>query len=302
MKKIHFIVNPVSGNGKQKFVKEWLIPFFDESEYELSIKETQYAGHATVLTLASIEEHASIIVACGGDGTINEVASCLVNKDIPLGIIPMGSGNGLASNLAISKNRKKALAIIKEGLVTKIDVGQINQHFFFSNTGLGFDAEVVANYGQMEKRQLTAYLSAVFKSFSNYRGYHKVEIIIAGKQVEVCPFMVFISNSNEMGYKISLTPRAQLSDGLLDVVIIPQLTKLRILWLGLLLLFRQTEHIKWIQKVKTNALTLHERHRGRLAIQKDGECYQNGSSTLTISLLTKSLNVIVESASKQKID
>lgn len=301
MKKIHFIVNPVSGNGKHKFVKESLSPFFEELHYELVIKQTQYAGHATSLTLASIAEEADIIVACGGDGTINEVASCLVNKKIPLGIIPIGSGNGLASNLAISKNVRKALRTIKEGLTTKIDVGQINKHFFFSNTGLGFDAEVVSNYEQMEKRQLTAYLSAVIKSFNHYRGYKSVEIVIENKRRIIRPFMVFVSNSNEMGYKISLTPTAQLNDGLLDVVIIPQITKLRILYLGLLLLLNRTEDIQWIQRIKTDALVLHEKNRHRLSIQKDGERFETENKTLNISLLTKSLNVIVPHVKKRAI-
>lgn len=293
MKKIHFIVNPISGTGKQKIVKDLLAPFFEEKEYTLVIKQTAYAGHATALTQASIEEQADIIVACGGDGTINEVASCLVNKTIPLGIIPMGSGNGLASNLAISKNIKKALSIIKDGRVTKIDVGQINKQFFFSNAGLGFDAEVVSNYEQMKKRQFIAYLSAVVKSFSNYQGYNKVEIKIGNKQIEICPFMVFISNSNEMGYNISLTPTAQLNDGLLDVVIIPKITKMQIILLGFLLLFGRTGNIKWIQNIKTDSLILHGKHRHHLSIQKDGEQCKVKNGILDISLLKKSLNVII---------
>ena len=107
--KIHFIVNPIAGKGKNELSETFLETFFPNEEYLVSIKNTEFILHANELTKNSIEEGAQIIVACGGDGTINEVASSLVNTSVVLGILPMGSGNGLASNLKIPKNLKKAL-------------------------------------------------------------------------------------------------------------------------------------------------------------------------------------------------
>ena len=172
------------------------------------------------------KKKADIIVACGGDGTINEVASCLVNTNIPLGIVPFGSGNGLASNLKISKKMEKALQTIKDGLLTKIDVGQINATYFFSNTGLGFDSDVIHNYEKISKRCLISYIKAVYLSFKNYTTSDSVCIQANEEKLIISPFMVFISNSNEMGYNMSLTPKASLRDGVLDVVIVPKIKKL----------------------------------------------------------------------------
>ena len=106
---IHFIVNPIAGSGKNKIHLDLLHQFFEPENYKVTIKYSEYKRHSTLLTQDSIKEGATIIVACGGDGTINEVASCLVNTNIVLGIMAMGSGNGLASNLKIPKNIKKII-------------------------------------------------------------------------------------------------------------------------------------------------------------------------------------------------
>ena len=140
LKNIHFIVNPAAGSGNHLISREFLENFFEEENYAVTIKNSNYKKHAKALTLSSINEGADIIVACGGDGTINEVASCLVSTNVLLGIIPLGSGNGLASNLKIPKTIESAIALIKTKRVKKIDVGLINDHFLFSNTGLGIDA------------------------------------------------------------------------------------------------------------------------------------------------------------------
>ena len=115
--KIHFIVNPIAGSGKNKLSKDELNKFFGSELFEIVIKESQFSKHAVVLAKESIAEKADVIVACGGDGTINEIASCLVNTEVILGIVPMGSGNGLASNLKISRKIGRALKIIKDANV-----------------------------------------------------------------------------------------------------------------------------------------------------------------------------------------
>ncbi|MGC1633723.1 MAG: acylglycerol kinase family protein, partial [Gelidibacter sp.] len=134
MKNIHFIVNPAAGSGNHLITQEFLENFFEKEGYAITIKNSDYKKHAQALTQSSITEGADIIVACGGDGTVNEVASCLVSTNITLGIIPLGSGNGLASNLKIPKTIESAIALIKTKSVKKIDVGLINEHYFFSNT------------------------------------------------------------------------------------------------------------------------------------------------------------------------
>ena len=133
MPKIHFIVNPIAGSGTHNFSESYFQDYFESNQYNLTVKYSEYKGHAVDLTKESIAQDATIIVACGGDGTINEVASALVSTNIPLGIIPVGSGNGLASNLKISNKIEEAIEIIKNNLQTRIDVGCVNNYYFFSN-------------------------------------------------------------------------------------------------------------------------------------------------------------------------
>ncbi len=114
MRHIHFILNPIAGSGNNNLDLALLKKHFNPEDFTIAVKPTGYKKHAIKLTQDSIAENADVIVACGGDGTINEVASCLVNSTIILGIVPIGSGNGLASNLNIPKNLNKALALIKK--------------------------------------------------------------------------------------------------------------------------------------------------------------------------------------------
>ena len=172
---IHFIVNPISGSGQNSLSKKFLQEYFETEAYSITIKFSEFKGHAIELTKQSIQDQAFIIVACGGDGTINEVASTLVGTNVLLGIIPVGSGNGLASNLGISKNIKRALQTIKKMKVSKIDVGCVNKRYFFSNSGFGFDANVIKNYEASERRTLISYIKSGLKSF---REFHKQEEII----------------------------------------------------------------------------------------------------------------------------
>ena len=171
------------------------------------------------------------IVACGGDGTINEVASALVNSDVLLGVIPVGSGNGLASNLGISKNVQQALAVIKSGKRSSIDVGVVNEHYFFSNRGIGIDSMIIKKYSQSSKRSLFIYMKAAMSAAFEFIP-KKAMVAYGSKLTTLTPFMLFISNSNQMGYGMSLTPKASLDDGWLDLFVVPNLSFFQKLILG----------------------------------------------------------------------
>ena len=143
MKYIHFIINPISGDGKHNLSRTVLEKYFSEREYKIAVDYSNHKHHAIMLTNNAVTKSPDYIVACGGDGTINEVASCLVNTQIKLGIIPIGSGNGLASNLKIPKLLEEATQVIKNGKTQFIDIGKVNQHYFFSNMGIGIDALII---------------------------------------------------------------------------------------------------------------------------------------------------------------
>ena len=238
-------------------------------------------------------EGATIIVACGGDGTINEVASCLVRTPIILGIIPIGSGNGLASNLQIPSNVEKAIAIIKNKKNTQIDVGSINDRYFFSNTGIGFAASVIKNYEQKRTHTLWGYIAATFKSFKEFGDAVDSEVSIDKSQIMDNPFMIFISNSNELGYKVSLTPKASLQDGYLDVVIVPKIGRLKIIFLILLMLFNKQHILKEVKTFQTKKIQLYKNKGVDFEPQIDGDVQLMGERTLNIALEEGALNVFV---------
>jgi YegS/Rv2252/BmrU family lipid kinase len=293
VKHIHFIVNPIAGSGKNKLELEYLYSFFDKKNYIITIKTTKHKKHAIELAKNSIIEKADVIIACGGDGTINEVASSLVNTAIPLGIIPIGSGNGLASNLKIPKTIEKAIKKIIINDQIKIDVGVINNHYFFSNCGVGFDASVVKNYEASERRKLSSYISASLKSIREINYKDNVEIVINKKTINIKPFMIFMSNSNEMGYNFSLTPKASLTDGLFDVLIISKIRRLKLLLFGLLFLFKKQHLLKEVQSFQAKKLTIKSQENSFFTTQIDGELYYIDTNTISVSLLEKRLNVII---------
>lgn len=292
LKNIHFIVNPAAGSGNHLISQEFLENFFEKEDYVITIKNSDYKKHAQALAKASINEGAEIIVACGGDGTINEVASCLVNTNIILGIIPLGSGNGLASNLKIPKTIESAIALIKTKSVKKIDVGLINEHYFFSNTGIGIDAQVIMHYENSNQRKLTSYIKSTLKALKSLKYHEQITVEINDKVIQTYPFLVFISNSNEMGYKISLTPMASLQDGLLDVLIVSKISRLKSLFFGFLILIKKHHLIKEAQSYQANIIKIHQANKKEYQSQIDGEFFNLKSDAITISLLEKSLHVI----------
>lgn len=292
MKRIHFIINPIAGRGNNSLDFSLLYNHFNKKDYTLVVKPTTYKKHAVKLTQESIIEKADIIVACGGDGTINEVASCLINSPIILGIISIGSGNGLASNLNIPKNIHKALALIKTQSIKKIDVGQLNKHYFFSNTGIGFDAQVIKHYEASNKRTLSSYIKATLKSLKKSNKLIEVETILNGEIIKQKPFLIFISNSNQMGYNVSLTPKASLVDGKLDVLIVTKLTFFKIVLFTLLMLIKKHHILKEVEVYKTKNIKIIQKKRPFFQTQIDGEFVVIKNRTIEISILEKALKVI----------
>ena len=290
---IHFIVNPISGNGNNLLTPETVSRVFNLDQFCFEIKETQKPKHATELTNASIIEGADIIVACGGDGTVNEIASCLVGSSVKLGVVPMGSGNGFAATLKIPKSIIGALNIIKESNNTQIDVGEINKNYFFSNTGIGFDANVINNYSKTSQRKLTSYLRAFLITFFNNPASHTLKITTESQSMKLKPFMVFASNSNEMGYDVSLTPKASTQDGVLDIIIVEPLNKLEIIYFAFLLLVKKPQRFKKAHYFLTKNTEITNLDKGGFLAQIDGEPRQINTNTIKITVKKKALSVVV---------
>lgn len=288
---IHFIINPISGKAKHEITFSYLKSLFPVDKYIVQVDYTEYKNHATELTKIAIEAKPDIIVACGGDGTINEVASCLIGTNIKLGIVPVGSGNGLAANLKIPQKLNEALNAIKSLNATSIDVGRVNDHYFFSNMGIGIDAMIIKNYEYSGKRTLISYIKSALKASLEFKST-KTQILLPNRLIIDSPFMLFISNSNEMGYGMSLTPKASLTDGLLNLVIIPELSFSEKLLLGYYVLRNKTEKFKKAQHFLTDNLHLELPEKIFPDVQIDGEYHNFKTIRLEISIIPEALRVI----------
>jgi diacylglycerol kinase (ATP) len=289
---IHFIVNPISGNGRHHIGTTELEEYFPKDSFKIIVEYSNYKKHAIELTKKAILNSPDCIVACGGDGTINEVASCLVNTKIKLGIIPVGSGNGLASNLDIPKNIEKATAIIRNGKSTAIDVGKINEHYFFSNMGIGIDAMIIKKYEAAKKRTLLAYLKASILSSLEYRPI-KAIMSFNGQIINTEFFLLFISNSNEMGYGMSLTPKASLSDGWLDLVVVSKLKFTDKLIMGIRVITHKIEDFSKAQHSLIQKMSIEMPDKVFLDTQIDGEFHNLKTNKIDIEISKKGLEIFV---------
>ena len=290
---IHFIINPISGKGSNQLNLELVSSVFNSEEFDIKTKETLEPGHAKRLAVKSVAEGADIVVACGGDGTVNEVASGLVGTDVGLGIVPMGSGNGLASTLKIPKNIVGALKLIKKFNTVRIDVGQINNEYFFSNTGIGFDAKVISYYSKTKGRGFASYLKAVFSTILYNTPSPHLVITTENKSFNLRPFLVFVSNSSEMGYEISLTPQASVQDGMLNAIVVEPLNKLEVLYFAFLLLTKKPQNFKKAHYFLTQNIEIKIVEKECLLNQIDGESTQIKTNQVKITLKKDALKALV---------
>ncbi|WP_413533418.1 diacylglycerol/lipid kinase family protein [Empedobacter brevis] len=288
--KYTFIVNPNSGNAKHDISLDFLKSKFDSSD-EIVLKETAYQFHAKKLVEEAIAEKSDVIVACGGDGTINEVASALVKKNIRLGIIPAGSGNGLASNLNIPKDINKAIDIIKTNAEHTIDVGRVEDKYFFSNLGFGIDAEVIKMYEENQKRTLTGYVDASIKTLLNYKA-KLFRIYIDDAIIENNFYYLFCSNSNIAGYGISFTPNADLSDGELDLLMIEDLDFFEQFYFSVLVLAKKIDFMNKARYQKVKKFKIESLDNNPITYQLDGEIHTTNSLQVKVKVLPNALKII----------
>jgi diacylglycerol kinase (ATP) len=289
---IHFIINPISGKGNHNIGKTELEKHFPKEKFKIEVDYSNYKKHAISLTKKAIEYNPSYIVACGGDGTINEVASCLINTKIKLGIIPVGSGNGLASNLNIPKEIEKATEIIRNGNSQTIDVGQVNEYYFFSNMGIGIDAHIIKKYETYKKRTLIAYLKASILSSFQFKAI-QTQLTFNNRIININSFLLFISNSNEMGYGMSLTPKASLQDGWLDLVKVSKLGFIDKLVLGMYVLSNKIEKFKKAEHTLIQKLSIEIPNKINTDIQIDGEFHNVRTNKVNVSIIKNGLEIIV---------
>ncbi|MGC9343431.1 MAG: diacylglycerol/lipid kinase family protein [Bacteroidales bacterium] len=229
---ICFIINPVSGGKKKEHLRKWIIEAFENEDKNVQIYFTGYPGHASELANKLLQEEVDIIVAVGGDGTINEIARVLIEQDVKLAIIPYGSGNGFARHFGFPLDPDASLQILKEGITRKIDVGMANDQPFFCTSGLGFDAETGYHFSHFGKRGFLSYAFSFLRVFKSYKAL-KYLIKINDISIERDAFFINVANISQFGYNFKIAPDASTEDGFLDLVIVNKFPKWKGPWMAI---------------------------------------------------------------------
>ncbi|MDR0603795.1 MAG: YegS/Rv2252/BmrU family lipid kinase [Bacteroidales bacterium] len=291
-KKIVFIINPYAGLGHYKKVSRLLKKRLDLSQYDYELALTQYRGHGQVLAVQAVKDAVDIVVAVGGDGTINEIARSLVGEKVILGFIPTGSGNGLAHHLQIPTCISKAIQVINKRHSLEIDTLKINNQICISIAGLGFDGLVAEMFDHSSRRGFFPYLHYVMKNYITYKPQTYIIEKNEEKKEEHNAMLVSIANSSQWGYNVKISPEASMADGCVDVCLVkkPDIFRLPFSTTALLTgnLHKDT---KSIQIYRLPRCTIYTKDNVAQPCHIDGDPIQRQTS-ITICVLPKSLRVI----------
>ena len=255
-RKILAVINPISGTSNKEFMPKTIARCIDPDKFDVVVRFTQHASHATLLTEEAIKEGFYGVIAVGGDGTINEVAAALRDSSTALGIIPCGSGNGLARHLGIPINVEKALEIINLDNIESLDYCTANDRPFFCTCGVGFDAHVSQKFAEARKRGPLSYIQKTLVEYLKYR-CKTYSIEMNDRVVTEKAFVIACGNASQYGNNAFITPRASMHDGLIDVTVIHPFTPLDTAVLGVLLFTRHIDQDTNINTFRTSELTIH---------------------------------------------
>lgn len=228
-RKILYFINPISGTGRKTSLEDVIRERTAEQKIHFEILPAEKSGRYQFLKEKVKREKITDVVICGGDGTVNQVAFALLGTDINIGIIPAGSGNGLAFAAKIPKQTTLALDHIFRGRSSYIDAFYINDYFSCMLCGIGFDAQVAHDFAASGQRGLTTYVKQSVRNLFKASPY-TFDITIKEKSFSVEAFFISIANSNQFGNNFTIAPKASLNDGLLDIIVVKKMSKLRLVW------------------------------------------------------------------------
>ena len=273
-KKITFILNPISGTHSKDEIPGLIESTLDKERFESEIIFTEYAGHAAEIAHDCAEAGADIVVAVGGDGTVNEVARSLVHTQTALGIIPCGSGNGLARHLCIPLDVKGALRIINKDMIEDFDYGIINDMPFFCTCGVGFDAFISLKFAEAGKRGPITYVENVLKEGLNYKPEtYEVEDETGATKYKA--FLIACANASQYGNNAYIAPGATMKDGEMDVIVMEPFDVLDAPQIAADLFMKTLGNNSKIKTFRTKHLHIHRKEEG--AIHYDGDPIMTGT-------------------------
>lgn len=271
-KDIVFIVNPHSGTSEKREMPALIDAKVDRRRFNHKVMVTEFQGHAAQVAKECAAKGTDIVVAVGGDGTVNEVARSIVHSQTALGIIPSGSGNGLARHLCIPLDPKKAMDIINNCDIEALDYGVVNGLPFFCTCGMGFDAFISQKFAEAGKRGPMTYLEQILKEGLNYKPEtYEVEDETGAWKFKA--FLITCANASQYGNNAYIAPHATMTDGLMDVTIMEPFTAFEVPQLSIDILNKTLDKNSKIKSFKTNRIKI-KRHT-------PGPIHYDGDPTMT---------------------
>ena len=266
--KILFIINPKSGAMGKRNIQRTVEKNIDCARYDCSIEYTSYAGHATELAAKAVKDGFDIVVAVGGDGTINEVARSLVHTGTSLGVIPRGSGNGFARHLGIPVDIKKSIEFINKAEPVTIDYGRLNGVPFFCACGVGFDALVSVDFANSARRGMASYIQNTLVDWLKYKP-EVYEVVTDSRKKIYKAFVIACGNASQYGNNAYITPNASMRDGLLSVSILEPFLAIEVPFVVAQLFTNTLDRNIHMTTVTTKELTIKRKTKG--PVHYDGE-------------------------------
>jgi diacylglycerol kinase (ATP) len=293
-KKVFFIINKYSGTGFRSEIEGRIIDYCSELGWECTIEFTQSRGHATELAQRAVKENFRIAFAMGGDGTVNEVARGLVHTNTIMGILPKGSGNGLARHLKIPLPFKQALELLAHHQVIAMDTFTVNDHLSLNVSGIGFDGHIAGLFGKNGKRGLVGYSKLVLKEFINFREF-PVSVVIDGNTVQQNAFILAFANASQFGNNALVSPLASVCDEKLDICFIKKVSFSQVPWFAVKMFTGNIDKSSFVNIKTGKEIEIH--FPEKMPYHIDGEPF-DPSSDFTIAIQPSSLQMLIPAGLK----
>ncbi|MDD4703387.1 MAG: diacylglycerol kinase family lipid kinase [Bacteroidales bacterium] len=286
---ILFIINPISGIGKQRLAENAIEKVLDKTKFDYKIAYTEYAHHGTVLSLQAAIQKVDIVVAVGGDGSINDCVRGLIGTEVTLGIIPAGSGNGLARTLNIPLNMEAAIEVLNKKETTEIDTIKVNNKIYASIAGIGFDALIASEFRKAKIRGFNKYLALILQHYPFYEP-QTYRIEFDDQVIEEEALFISFANSNQFGFDTIIAPSAKVDDGFIQVCIVKKVPLVMIPLTIQLLLLKNFDKSIYVKTFKAKEVKV--TNNDSLLVNLDGESAKMDKE-LNFSVNPQSLNIII---------
>ncbi len=289
-KKIAFIINPNSGTSNKKQFPEIINKEIDTNQFDHKVIFTKYRGHGSKLAAALVKKGYFAIIAVGGDGTVNEIARELRHTNVALGIIPIGSGNGLARHLEIPMNFRNAVQMLNFSEIIDIDYGIVNDQPFFCTCGTGFDAYVSLEFAKGQKRGVMAYFE---KMITGYFSYKPQKYHLIGDKIDFTSkaFVLTFANASQWGNNAYIAPQASIQDGMIDISVMSNFPVIALPSIALQLFTKTIDKDLFMTTFRAKEITLLRETPG--PFHYDGEPYQEGTE-IKVKIVPDGLKVLVK--------